>query len=177
MTNQNPSLEDVRARRRQIAEEDRELAVIEAGLVKLAQLWAARDMPPASREMPTPTLAPEVKRPATSATVRRTKTKNQLIIEALNVPRPLWQTANEIQSYMTGELGTPYPMSSVSPALTALKNSNTIVRKDMFVALALRVEKEEPDFLKENEPPEGGSETGELAGSPIETQPHENANG
>lgn len=46
--------------------------------------------------------------------------------------------------------GQSVPMTSVSPLLTALKNNGTIVRKDLSVALALRVEKEEPSFLEEN---------------------------
>jgi hypothetical protein len=47
---------------------------------------------------------------------------------------------------------------TASPALTALKNNNTIVRRDMQVALTLRVETEEPGFLNETGRPLDGDD-------------------
>jgi hypothetical protein len=171
------SLDEVRARRKKIAEEDRILAEIEVGLTQLEERWAAYRSYVLSPSSDAPSQVVIIE-PKTSkwppgylskeASARRTK--NAIIIECLEKPRPLWQTAKDIQSYFEVEWSMKnVPMSSISPALTALKNNGTIFRRDMFVALALRLEEEEPDFLKENEPPEGGSETGEIAPSPIET--------
>lgn len=87
---------------------------------------------------------------------QKAKTKNALIIEALTQPRSLWQTANQIRDYLSKTTQKEVRMSSISPALTDLKKSGTIARKDMMVALAFRLEKEEPGFLNENGPPEGG---------------------
>lgn len=161
MTQPNPSLEDVRARRRQIAQEDRELAFIEEGLLKLAQRWeslwktAEDHAEPVARVRERPIVTPLV---SGISIPQKAKTKNALIIEALTQPRGLWQTANQIRDYLAKETGKDVRMSSISPALTDLKKSGTIARKDMLVALAFRLEKEEPGFLNENEPPEGGSD-------------------
>ena len=169
MSKSNPSLDDVRARRREIAAEDRELEAVEAVLVKLAQVWGGQAT---IRDMPV-VLQPKAVGPVSAPVTSRAKTKISLIVEALGAPRPLWQTANQIKDYLTAATGSEVPMSSISPALTSLKNSGTIIRKDMVVALALRAESEEPGFLKENEPPEGGSETGEPASSPNPAQTQE----
>ncbi|WP_316185138.1 MULTISPECIES: hypothetical protein [unclassified Bradyrhizobium] len=47
-----------------------------------------------------------------------------------------WWTANEIQDYLQRIKGKDVPMSSVSPMLTALKNSGIIVREGHNIALA-----------------------------------------
>ncbi|RUW47812.1 hypothetical protein [Mesorhizobium sp. M8A.F.Ca.ET.021.01.1.1] len=173
MTQPNFSLEDVRARRRQIAQEDRELAFIEEGLLKLAERWqslrekaveyTATIEPARVRERPTITgITSGIPLP------QKAKTKNALIIEALTQPRGLWQTANQIRDYLAKETGKIVPMSSISPALTDLKKSGTIARKDMLVALAFRLEKEEPGFLNENGPPEGGPDV-EQDSAPVQS--------
>lgn len=169
MTEPNPSLEDVRARRRQIAAEDRELAFIEAGLLKLAQQWQSlwkkaeeHTEPPSFRARVRPIVTPIVSAAELGISIPqippKAKTKNALIIEALEQPRERWQTAKQIRDYMTKVTGKDVLMSSISPALTDLKKSGTISRNDMLVALVFRLEKEEPGFLNENEPPKGGSD-------------------
>lgn len=160
MSKENPSLEDIRSRRREIAEEDRELALAETTLVRLAQKWAGTPENRPARQAPIETpISADVAPPKASSLpvgyfskeANSRRTKNAIIIEALEKPRPLWQTAKEIQGYFRQEFGSEMRMSSISPALTALKNDGALVRKDMFVALTLRVEDEEPDFLKMKE--------------------------
>lgn len=161
MTQPNPSLEDVRARRRQIAQEDRELAFIEEGLLKLAQRWQSLWEKAEEHAEPRVGVRERPMVPAQSlgiAVPQKGKTKNALIIEALTQPRALWQTANQIRDYISKATEKEVRMSSISPALTDLKKSGTIARNDMLVALAFRLEKEEPGFLNENEPPSGGSD-------------------
>ncbi|WP_076860219.1 hypothetical protein [Bradyrhizobium mercantei] len=46
-----------------------------------------------------------------------------------------WWTANEIQDYLQRIKGKDVPMSSISPILTALKNSGVIVREGHNIAL------------------------------------------
>lgn len=170
MTEPNPSLEDVRARRRQLAEEDRELAFIEAGLIKLANQWQALWQHAEEQVKPKlPIITPyPIVTPISSDVPlpTRAKTKNALIIEALNHPRERWQTAKQIRDYIAKVTEKDVPMSSISPALTDLKKSGTIARNDMLVALALRLEKEEPGFLNENGEAKASPETGEPPSSP-----------
>lgn len=147
-----PDIEAVRARRKQIELEDRKLAEIEKHLLEVAQQWASFSpmhvrsslaLRPEADSM----AVPEVVAPAMPG---RRLTKNAAIVEALSAPRELWQTANQIRDFIVKLLGKDVPMSSVSPALTDLKNSGTIARRDMAVALVLRLEREEPSFLNEN---------------------------
>jgi hypothetical protein len=154
---ENLSLAKVRERRQEIAAEDKVLAQIEDDLIGIAERYTtvsfrvAKDVPPL--------FSPPASKPRRRPVVRR-QTKAGKIVEALNSPRPLWQTANEIRDYLSQQEGRDVPMSSVSPELTKLKNSETIVRKDLLVALALRVEKEEPGFLNENGEAIASPETG-----------------
>ncbi|MDZ7926318.1 MAG: hypothetical protein U5L46_04040 [Agrobacterium sp.] len=65
--------------------------------------------------------------PNISAPSRRL-TKREMIIEALNAPRDLWQQASDIQAYVSSLSEKDVPMSSISPELTAMKNNGTIIR-------------------------------------------------
>jgi len=175
VTESKISLDEIRARRSKLQAEDRILAEIERGLVEVEKLWADYQ---SGSPQPVPLFkAPDNLAQTPVAHSRPRMTKKNMIIEALDRPRPLWQTAKDIQSYLSLITRSEVPMSSISPALTDMKLADTIVRQDMSVALALRVQDEEPDFLKENEPPEGGSETGEVPTSPIETQERKSVDG
>lgn len=157
-----PDIETIRTRRRQIADEDRRLEEIEKKLLEAAHQWAAVANPSVRLQFDSLITAGAARAntnalavqspaatPAASAGGRRF-TKNAAIIEALSAPRDLWQTANQIREAASMLLGKDIPMSSISPALTDLKKSGTIARRDMTVALVLRLEKEEPSYLNEN---------------------------
>jgi hypothetical protein len=148
-------LEVIRARRREIAEEDKVLAAMEEMALALERQWAAYRSQ-VTQNVVAPVAAPRALKTIDFRNLMRTPpTRTSLMVQALTHPRPLWQTANDVRGYMVEALGTDVPMSSVSPALTALKNNNTIVRRDMHVALTLRVETEEPGFLNEMGHPQG----------------------
>lgn len=175
MTN-NISLADVRNELRQIEARAKLLREIESELVATEKKWEAYRQGMVQKlasESPMAPSAPPSLIGGYRRQPRKNLTKKQMIVEAMNPPTPLWQTANEVQALVSQMSGKEVPMSSISPALSELKNAGTVVRQGMVVALALRVESEEPGFFKENEPPEGGSETGEPGSSPIETQKRE----
>jgi len=74
----------------------------------------------------------------------------------------VWWTANELQQAIS-ENGGEVKMTSISPNLTRLKSTGAIVRDDLKVALASRVERSE-----EAEAPEGDM----LSGIPSEASNH-----
>lgn len=159
----NISLADVRAELRQVEARAKLLKEIEADLLATERKWEAYRqgaMVVASKAPDRPVPRSIVGGAGLGLASGKTLTKKQMIIEALNAPHPLWQTANEVRDKVSAMAGKEVPMSSISPALSDLKNSDTIVRNDMVVALALRVDNEEPGFFKENEPPTGNPESG-----------------
>lgn len=160
-----PTIETVRARRRQIADEDMKLAEIERKLLEAADEWASvtKARPKVFASGVSLTGATAFANAVTAEVPRRRLTKNAAIIEALSPPRDLWQTANQIREHTGRLLGKDVPMSSISPALTDLKKTGTIARRDMTVALVLRLEKEEPNFLYENGEAEASPETDGVA--------------
>jgi hypothetical protein len=182
MTNANPSLSDIRRQRQAIAEarawldeQDARLAHAEEVMAGYPQIEERLGMLLAMRTpVPTPSVVTRVfhEMPKPRSGKGRV-TKKDMIMKCLEAPRPLWQTANEIRDAMSELTGEEVKMTSISPALTDLKNDGKIVRKDLLVASADRVKYEEPDFFNENGPPEGSPETGEPASSPIETQTSE----
>jgi hypothetical protein len=114
--------------------------------------------------------------PSSEARSRRPRPPlKEMIIEYLTRTPELWRTANDIQFNVSDMKGADVPMSSISPTLSDLKKSGHIVRNGMQVALAVRVQREQPDFFNENGPPEGDPETGEPDRSPIETQSRDSA--
>lgn len=139
---QNPTLEQVRARRKAIAEEDAKLASIEQNLLAIAEAWESLysgkketvKFPFQSGSLTVTRAGPNLSAPS------RRLTKREMIIEALNAPRELWQQASDIQAYVSKRSGKDVPMSSISPELTAMKNNGTLVRNEKFVALAFRYE-------------------------------------
>lgn len=139
---QNPTLEQVRARRKAIAEEDAKLESIERNLLAIAEAWESLY----HRKKETVALplqngpVTRTSEGLTASAPSRRLTKREMIIEALNAPRDLWQQASDIQAYVSSLSGTNVPMSSISPELTGMKNNGTIVRKEKFVALSLRHE-------------------------------------
>lgn len=162
MEQKPPSLDEIRTRRAKLRSEDEVLAEIEESLLRAQDKWAAYNESRATIGVTGQLMASPPKLTGRVVTTQKEKSKNDLIVEALSNPRSLWQTANQVQAYLSEALGRPYPRTSVSPALTALKKNETIVRRDMHVALTLRVEREEPEFLNENGPPNGGPDTGGL---------------
>jgi len=156
----NPTLKDVRNRRAQIAKisadlkvEDDELAVAEKVLVRLGAgtgtpwpappppPWAAAQPPPWAAAPPPP--APETEELSLSDTVKQLMTGNetleQLIILLFENCIDVWWTANEVQALLGVLKGKEVPMGSVSPTLTAMKNSGVLVRDGLNVALASKV--------------------------------------
>ncbi len=77
----------------------------------------------------------------------------QRILRLLKSSEQLWWTANQIQEKLE-EQGDVIKMTSISPNLSRLKDSNDIVRVDLKVALAGRVpqnaEAPEDDLLGRN---------------------------
>jgi hypothetical protein len=64
------------------------------------------------------------------------ETLEQLTLLLFRNCSDIWWTANEIQDYLQRIKGKDVPMSSISPILTALKNSGVIVREGHNIALA-----------------------------------------
>jgi hypothetical protein len=71
-------------------------------------------------------------------------TKRQLFINILQQAPSPWVTAKEIQTRAKAITGKDYPMKSVSPMLSDMKNAGEIVRDDLKVALKSRIERESP---------------------------------
>lgn len=71
-------------------------------------------------------------------------TKRQLFINIMEQSPSPWMTANEIQARARAITGKEYPMNSVSPMLSDMKNAGEIVRDDLQVALKSRIERESP---------------------------------
>jgi hypothetical protein len=177
----SPTIEEIKARRRKIAEEDKVLAEIERNLEEVADKWRRYQAGVANnvahRQFVQPSLISATTKVFEPTVIRgpappKARTKNQMIVEALHSPRPLWQTANEIQEFVSLLDGKDVPMSSISPALSALKKDGTIVRSDKVVALALRLEdeqtKEAPTEESESasKPETAGTEDTELFSKP-----------
>jgi hypothetical protein len=122
---QNPTLEQVRARRKAIAEEDAKLEIIEHNILAIAAAWES--LYQGKAEAPVTPLAASPKRIMAFTPVRnniavpkRRLTKREMIIEALNAPREFWQQASDIQAYVSTLSNKEVPMSSISPELTAM---------------------------------------------------------
>jgi hypothetical protein len=158
-----PSLDEIRAERKAIAARDRVLSDLERAILNWANYEGASTEQPEIQQALQKTSHVEK---TVQLTEKRKKTRKDLIIEALNSPRPLWQSAKDIRGHIQREFQVNIPMVSISPTLTELKLSGTILRNEMKVALALRVEKEEKSFQNENGPPEGDPEAGDFAESP-----------
>ena len=84
-------------------------------------------------------------------------TTKELIKAVLRQSSNLWMTANEIQERASAIKGQEVPMATVSPTLSNLKNAGVIVRDDMKVALASR--------LNENGEAEASPDADEVAAS------------
>jgi hypothetical protein len=171
MTNPNfPSLEEAIARRKENVAKREALDAEDNVLAKIIE--AHSDWEKLKSGKGTAIDAPSVNRPpifmdASAPQFRKKKkTKRDLIIESLEQPRQVWQTAREILKYIQSQSDNTVEMGSISPTLTGLKKSGAIIRNDLLVALALRVEKEELPRQNENGPPEGGPEAGDFAESP-----------
>jgi hypothetical protein len=72
-------------------------------------------------------------------TVRANGLGATLIDVLREVQRP-WMTAKEVQAAASARMGRDIPMSSISPKLTDLKIKGVVVRDDMQIALAERVQ-------------------------------------
>lgn len=150
MTNNDPSLSDVRRRRAEIkkqfaalANEDERLEMVEAVLEQLG------GKPPA---MPSLGIEADHKqgRFGGGSAQPEKETVESLILIALSDGD--WWTANEIQTEVSKLRGKETPMSTISPTLSAMKKDGKIVR----------------DGLKVKSPAEAGpfKNTGEVAASP-----------
>lgn len=138
----NPSLQDIRARRKAIAEqrkaleaEDRHLADLEQALKQFAARYSQSAAAPVPQKdlLALPALL-NTSRPAKPGTGR-------LIIETLKTG-PLWTTAVEIRRAVSTAKGKDVPMSSISPTLTDMKKRGVLTRRGMEVALAERLNSE-----------------------------------
>jgi hypothetical protein len=153
----NPTLQDVRNRRAEIAKitadlkvEDAELATAEKVLIRLgataplplmpvviAEPEAAPvsvSMPPASQEAESEGLVSDVVKNIMTGH----ESLEQLIALMFENCSDEWWTANEVQICLTEIKGKEVPMSSISPTLTNMKNNGVIVRDGFNVGLAAR---------------------------------------
>lgn len=145
--NRLPSLAEIRSRREAIAEEDRILAEVERALLQAQETWQSlyaearlhigQFVQPAAISKGAAPLSR-----FSAIAPKRSRTKREMIVDALNEPHPLWQTANDVQAYVSKTCNRDIPMSSISPELTALKNNGAVSRREKFVALTLRLEEE-----------------------------------
>ena len=157
LTMANPTLQDVRNRRAQIAKitadlkvEDAELATAERVLIRLGAVSE-----PAQTTMFTPRVIPNPPAPAPrpvaeeqdedGSVVETVKeimtgheTLEQLIVMMFENCGDDWWTASEVQSHLSDIKGKDVPMSSISPTLTNMKNDGLIVRDGLNVGLAAR---------------------------------------
>lgn len=164
---QNPTLEQVRARRKAIAEEDAQLEIIEHNILAISAAWRSLYHSQSESPITFPTSLASPSRIGAITPIRtnipvpkKRLTKREMIIEALNAPRDLWQLASSVQAYVSSLSSKEVPMSSISPELTAMKNNGTIVRNDKFVALALRIEVEGKTNEAPPEQADGASKPG-----------------
>jgi hypothetical protein len=153
----NPTLQDVRNRRAQIAKitadltaEDAELATAEKVLIRLS---AAPSLPlipivvaePEALPVSVPT-APAAQESESEGLVSDAvkeimtghETLEQLIVLMFENCSDDWWTASEVQTCLTEIKGKEVPMSSISPTLTNMKNNGLIVRDGFNVGLAAR---------------------------------------
>jgi hypothetical protein len=89
----------------------------------------------------------------------------KLVIQDVLKSGPLWWTAVDIQAAASQLSGRDIPLSTISPYLSDLKKVGILGRKSMNVALISRIQIEEPNFLKTNDPPKGGSFTEDVDAS------------
>jgi hypothetical protein len=148
------SLESLRGKREQLrAKVDATRAELDAMLAELVEIEHAEKIVmrygvddgevalhrPASREERLP-----LDEAGPSDEPSKPMTKRQLFITILAQSASPWMTANEIQAKARAMTGKPYPMKSVSPMLSDMKNSGDILRDDLRVALKSRIERETP---------------------------------
>jgi hypothetical protein len=104
------------------------------------------------------TVAPEVATPKPSANrPERGLTTKALIQSVLRQSQNPWMSAIEIQVRASFIKGQDVPMATISPTLSNMKNDGLIVRSGFHVALA--------DRLNENEPLNGTPASGSEAGT------------
>ncbi len=169
----HPGLTEVRQRRMEISnlraelvrqvdalrDEDSELETVEKVLARLAGENSTDEL---LRNTPV-----RQRGPAPKNDVEASETFVDAVDSIMRASERVWWTAVELRGELSKRWNRDVPQTSISPKLSKMKDEGKIVRDGMKIALPERTAKDE-SFLpyKENEPPKGGSETGEAATSP-----------
>lgn len=131
-----PTLDDVKARRAQIAAmrsaleaEDHELQIAERVLMRLARKTLAIAPRLPDEQISSQQIGDDG---AASGTVE------ELIIRTLRLSAVAWLTSAEVKGDVDRMRGREVPMGTIGPVLTELKNKNIIVRDGNRVALSER---------------------------------------